>query len=223
MTTQPTDEGPAMARFAYYGIIAPGDEPGIEEEGQGEMNRTEELNRASKNITLCQEKVRILMERGLNSRNEDVKYWRERLKTWTNYRAELAGLECQTCYTVEIVLGKTVMGSGEFHIKAVCPHCGFNLKGSGQWISKKVVPAEILEALPIFDDYSVQLPGCEVCGERGVQLHHWAPKELFPETFEEWPTSYLCKKHHTEWHDIVTNPYRQLRKRQEKANGVPSS
>lgn len=187
------------------------------------MNRTEELSRASKNITLCQEKLRVLMDRGLNSRNEDVKYWRERLKTWADYRGELAGLECQVCPTVEITIGKTVMGSGDFHVKAVCPDCGYNLKGSGQWISKKVIPLEILESLPTLDDYKDNLPPCAVCGERGVQLHHWAPKELFPETFEDWPKSYLCKKHHDEWHGIVTNPYRQLRKRQEKANGVSSS
>lgn len=162
------------------------------------------------------------MARGLNSRNEDVKYWRERLKTWADYREELAGLKCQ-CPTVEIVLGKTVMGSGAIHIKAVCPVCGHNLKGSGQWISKKALPSEVLEALPILSDYSLELPGCAVCGEKGVELHHWAPKELFPETFEDWPKSYLCKKHHDEWHKTVTNPYRYLRNQKEKANGVSSS
>lgn len=187
------------------------------------MNRTEELNRASKNITLCQEKIRTLMARGLNSRNDDVKYWRERLKVWTDYGAEVAGLKCRTCYTVEITIGKTVMGSGEFHIGAVCPNCGHNLKGKGVWIKQDKIPFEIMESLPTLSDYSLDLPPCAVCGERGVQLHHWAPKELFPETFEEWPQSYLCKKHHDEWHKAVTNPFRQLRKQQEKANGVSSS
>lgn len=185
------------------------------------MNQPSELERAANNITLCQEKLRILAGRGLTSRNDEVKYWREQLKVWTDYKQELAGLTCRACYTVEIVLGKTVMGSGAFHVKAVCPNCGHNLKGSGQWVSKKVVPLEILESLPILDDFSIQLPPCEVCGEKGVELHHWAPKELFPETFEDWPKSYLCKKHHDEWHNAVTNPFRYLRKQQEKTNGIP--
>jgi hypothetical protein len=185
------------------------------------MNRTEELNRASKNITLCQEKLRILMGRGLNSRSDDVKYWKEQLKTWTGYREELAELKCQ-CPTYEITIGKIVMGSGGIHIKAVCPVCGHNLKGSGQWISKKAIPLEILESLPTLDDYTIHLPPCEVCGGIGVELHHWAPKELFPETFELWPKSYLCKQHHDEWHNKITNPYRTLRKQQEKANGIPN-
>lgn len=187
------------------------------------MNRTEELDRAANNIILCQDKLRILAMRGLNSRSDEVKYWRERLRTWIDYRAELSGLECHACYIAEITIGKTVMGSGGFHVKAICPNCGYNLKGSGQWVSKKAIPLEILEALPILTDYSIELPPCEVCGERGVELHHWAPKELFPETFELWPKSYLCKKHHDEWHNTITNPFRQLRKEQEKSNGASNA
>jgi hypothetical protein len=187
------------------------------------MNRTEELNRASKNITLCQEKIRVLMARGLNSRNDDVKYWKERLKVWANYREELAGLKCRSCPTFEIVLGKTVMVDGLYHIKAVCPNCGFNLKGNGPWVKKTAIPLEILESLPILDSYIDDTNICAVCGEKGVQLHHWAPKELFPETFEDCPKSYLCKRHHDEWHNTVTNPYRYLRNQKEKANGVSSS
>jgi hypothetical protein len=57
-----------------------------------------------------------------------------------------------------------------------------------------------------------------------TELHHWGPKELFPETFEFWPKSYLCDDHHREWHDTITNPFTHLIKQQEKnGNGQPNA
>lgn len=187
------------------------------------MNRYEELDRAISNVVLCQEKLRILSNRGKGKRDEEVKYWTERLRVWTAYREEVDTLVCRGCATPDIMIGKTVMGSGAIHVQAICPNCGHNIKGPGQWISKRSLPPEILENLSTLTDYSLDLPPCEVCGERGVELHHWAPKELFPETFERWPKSYLCKRHHDEWHNAVTNPYRYLRNKQEKQDGIPNA
>lgn len=49
---------------------------------------------------------------------------------------------------------------------------------------------------------------CDVCGTVGAERHHWVPqclKEFFDD-YERWPQSYLCKKHHDLWHEVVT-PY----------------
>jgi hypothetical protein len=164
-------------------------------------------------IAQFEEKLRILKQRGKTSRDEDVKYYREQLAVWQAYADELAELDCPVHHG-DVELGKTIMGSGAYHIKAICAVCGRNVKGTGQWVSHKVVPPEVTESLVILDNFVTQMPVCEVCGAPGVELHHWAPKELFPETYERWPKSYLCKKHHDEWHQAVTNPLRALRRRE---------
>ena len=45
---------------------------------------------------------------------------------------------------------------------------------------------------------------CAVCGSYQVELHHFAPKYLFGDDSDNWPTAYLCREHHKQWHDIVT-------------------
>lgn len=61
-------------------------------------------------------------------------------------------------------------------------------------------------------DFSVnQLPACggnesdvpcdvPGCGAAGSEKHHWAPRAVFGPECEGWPVSYLCPKHHAEWH-----------------------
>lgn len=60
-----------------------------------------------------------------------------------------------------------------------------------------------LDDLPIIDDHRDHVPGCARCGELGVEEHHWAPRHLFDD-FGSWPTSYLCRSCHQEWHRVVT-------------------
>lgn len=45
---------------------------------------------------------------------------------------------------------------------------------------------------------------CAVCGERGAEEHHWAPRHLFDKDCDKWPKDYLCLRHHNEWHQRVT-------------------
>lgn len=119
-----------------------------------------------------------------------------------------------TCKHIKTTLGKTIMASGAYHIWERCCLCGRNARGNGQYISKKKLPPNIdIETLPIFANYLDNSEPCAVCGDVGAELHHWAPKELFPESFEQWPQSYLCPEHHNEWHRAVTIPLRTLRKR----------
>lgn len=56
-------------------------------------------------------------------------------------------------------------------------------------------------AAEVVQDRRFNNPPCEVCGQFGTQLHHWAPRGVFG--FDEathWPTSYLCVPCHSDWH-----------------------
>jgi len=60
-----------------------------------------------------------------------------------------------------------------------------------------------IDELPVINNYSgTEL--CAVCNSPFAEEHHWAPKHLFGDEANLWPTSHLCKKHHEYWHKIVT-------------------
>lgn len=43
------------------------------------------------------------------------------------------------------------------------------------------------------------------CTSTAVEKHHWAPREIWgTDTADLWPTSYLCIRHHHEWHETMT-------------------
>lgn len=70
-----------------------------------------------------------------------------------------------------------------------------------------------IENLPILNDYRPQNPPCVVCGGSGTEEHHWAPRNIFGEDANMWPMSYLCRMHHTEWHDRMDGYKRYGRSR----------
>jgi len=62
-----------------------------------------------------------------------------------------------------------------------------------------------IEELPINEDGRIER--CAVCGELGVDNHHWLPHyiaEKVGEDAEKWPQAWLCQKHHDEWHSLLT-------------------
>lgn len=84
-----------------------------------------------------------------------------------------------------------IHGGPIFKGNVFIPH--FKIKGIG------INPGD----LPIIEDYRVD--HCAVCGAKGVDLHHFAPKGIFgKEAAEKWPKGYLCDEHHKEWHNKVT-------------------
>ena len=66
------------------------------------------------------------------------------------------------------------------------------------------------DKLPLLKNLSLSSEPCVVCGINGTELHHFAPRYLF-ENADSWPTAYLCKKHHEEWHNKVTPNMREKR------------
>lgn len=66
------------------------------------------------------------------------------------------------------------------------------------WMGKRGYST--IEELPVLRDERPATT-CERCGARGVETHHWAPKEWFgPEEAERWPTAELCRTCHQVWH-----------------------
>lgn len=61
---------------------------------------------------------------------------------------------------------------------------------------------EQLENLPVL--VASLYARCQVCGSRGAEEHHWAPKGIFGAEAERWPKDYLCKACHDRWHRMVT-------------------
>jgi len=101
--------------------------------------------------------------------------------------------------TIEIAaLGKIRCSNGSIQYKAYCLECG----GKGANFPYSQVEGLDESRIPLLTNHDV-IP-CERCGsEEGSERHHWAPVHLF-EDADDWPTGYLCRKCHLEWHSIVT-------------------
>jgi len=88
---------------------------------------------------------------------------------------------CRYCGRVPFEYCKVIMSSSEIHITRRCHWCKSQI---GQWVSKKLLNGIDLDTLPILADYQLNNEPCAVCGALGTELHHWAPKELFPDDYE---------------------------------------
>lgn len=114
---------------------------------------------------------------------------------------------CSNCKTVmPLQLHVQLMHSGAHHFMWICSGCGRHPGGVPLYVASEKVMAKLsvnqMESLPVL------MPGlynrCAVCGVREAELHHWAPTGIFGEESGKWPQDYLCKKHHDQWHKMVT-------------------
>lgn len=120
---------------------------------------------------------------------------------------------CLRCKRKTIwLLKRSTSTSGSRHYAWVCSVCNVLNPNRSRflWISVNKIleyldsPSQ-LDLLPeiIRERETVY---CVVCGWPEGETHHWAPRALFKDESEEWPTDYLCKACHERWHKIVT-PY----------------
>ncbi|HET8707729.1 MAG TPA: hypothetical protein VFM46_15610 [Pseudomonadales bacterium] len=102
-------------------------------------------------------------------------------------------------------LGRVVMASGKTHVASWCIACGRYANPRQPYVSARAINAPIDE-LPIVVNNLAYAEPCAVkgCENIGTELHHFAPRHLFFERADYWPTAYLCDAHHREWHDKVT-------------------
>lgn len=50
-------------------------------------------------------------------------------------------------------------------------------------------------------DRTAEADRCTRCGSmEGTERHHWAPRAIFGDAAEGWPTDDLCRACHIEWH-----------------------
>ena len=93
---------------------------------------------------------------------------------------------------------------GHLTFPYVCSECGHKTnilekkKTVMEFIFKNGYKIENIPLLPVDED----TPHCEICGQQGAELHHYAPQHLF-DNADDWPKGYLCVKHHREWHDKI--------------------
>ena len=73
------------------------------------------------------------------------------------------------------------------------------------WFKTGRLKINHLNDIPLLADYRVGR--CEVCGDLGVEEHHWLPQcfSNLVGNFHEWPTGLLCPGCHEIWHEIVTH------------------
>lgn len=102
-------------------------------------------------------------------------------------------------------LGVRVAGNGSLHILAWCDECQ-------RW-SSSAIPASYvrsmdvsIDMLPVVADHRGFFAVCSVrgCWSDDVELNHFAPRGIFGGEADDWPTAYLCRKHHQEWGERVT-------------------
>jgi hypothetical protein len=100
--------------------------------------------------------------------------------------------------------GKALFASiacnGTLHLYEGCATCQSPLS-PGEWLPHDGVD---LSTVPVAIDRRIQNPPCVVCGAWGTELHHWAPKEVFGDEADHWPTAWLCRRCHRYWHSRIS-------------------
>lgn len=102
------------------------------------------------------------------------------------------------CKGDDLGLVAIICGSGVIQPKVLCHGCG-HVSGA---ISKSALATVLIAEcdLPVLRDHRDGTP-CERCGDiDGVELHHWAPRAVFDDEADDWPTSFLCPRCHNVWH-----------------------
>lgn len=107
-------------------------------------------------------------------------------------------MKCPRCGT-ESVIYRSITRSGSHVVVERCPKCRTNPQKGNAFLPLKNYD---WESLPLFEDNSLDVPPCEVrgCQNKGAEYHHWAPQHLFDDA-NDWPTGWLCREHHKEWHE----------------------
>lgn len=105
-----------------------------------------------------------------------------------------------TTFVAQIAANRAV------HVYRGCADCKTRLEPG--WVSHRELRGLDIDSLPVGRDDTMFNPPCQVCGDFGAEVHHWAPREVFgPVEPDHWPTSYLCRACHEEWHKRIADFY----------------
>lgn len=113
------------------------------------------------------------------------------------------------CTHTKTGYGRLISTDGHVHVVRCCLGCMQRVH-SMESVKKDQVREEghVIEELPIIQDFRGVGEECEVrgCTSTNTQLHHWAPRRIFGDEADDWPTSWLCvERHHPLWHAMVTS------------------
>lgn len=112
---------------------------------------------------------------------------------------------CERCRKqTRVRLVRNIAANGANQVYWLCLLGNHSNKKNGAFIPHELVRKKVdPDELPVIENYSgYEL--CAVCGSPFTELNHWAPRHLFGDECELWPKDYLCKKHHDQWHALVT-------------------
>lgn len=124
---------------------------------------------------------------------------------WNNYAErvtwETANHAAKVSHPAALYPVRFIRRNGISWVRLACSTCNRVVTGA---LSNSLPGRPRPEGLPLWKDLSTDNPPCERCGDHGTELHHWAPKALFGvEIADLWPTSYLCRPCHREWHATI--------------------
>lgn len=113
-------------------------------------------------------------------------------------------------------LGIVSKSNGQLEIKSVCLNCGTKSGALPQTLVREwKITAADLSVMRVHDRRS-DYPACSVhgCTELVTELHHFAPRNTFGNSSDDWPVLPLCRPHHVEWHQRMDG-YRWTARRQD--------
>jgi hypothetical protein len=125
---------------------------------------------------------------------------------------------CPRCGGAPSVLTVRLLRNGSTQNRPECSECSKLLYfGNGQYIKNLLVwhAQDIRMDIPWANDVLLvnktqQERQCahgagtkHQCPNTDVEYHHFGPKSYFVD-FDKWPTAWLCREHHNNWHEEVT-------------------
>jgi hypothetical protein len=101
----------------------------------------------------------------------------------------------------DLVLYRQINGNGSQVIVARCCKCDRIPNAKQPFLPKSDYPH--WQEFPVYQDNTQFSEPCCVkgCERRDTEYHHFAPRHLFAEAADNWPTGWLCLIHHREWHE----------------------
>ncbi len=110
-------------------------------------------------------------------------------------------MKCPRCNN-DCVIYAQINANGAHVVAERCPVCRTAPDPKKVFLSVKDYD---WYSLPMFQDNSKDAPACVVmgCGNKGTELHHFAPRHLFKQEAEDYPKGYLCSYHHSHWHEVT--------------------
>lgn len=143
----------------------------------------------------CEDHMRQIRER--RQRDDDAERLLGLWRTATPVLVAPEHLECE-CDNPHLVLAMQV-GGGQHQIRAYCP--ARRLVGERSY--GRHIVGNVMVGRDVPELVNPELKSCERCGSYAAELHHWAPVSMFDDA-HLWPTSWLCRPCHMEWHSIAT-------------------